>query len=265
MRFMQKILDALKLESTREMENTADGFAPGAQTGENPENKIIEVKDNSKKYNHDDYYARIEKQKENNLQLTYIDVECYDLRPFDLNKPFISDGNFTAIELTGNNLEKAYYYLHEIHKLLLPFKHLFENAIFPEKIGTNYAFHDPKCNLPVSYLRLTPYTATMKESKYPFYLYLSYYSDYGFDYCYLIYFEQGGSIGKADLHLHGFKGARLSYETKIRKNESGLYIMRISKTIYVEPYGTKIIYHYQDDEDFQNTQRLSLNSSKSNE
>ena len=67
----------------------------------------------------------------------------------------------------------------------------------------------------------------------------------------MIYFNQRGEIEKCDLSLHGSNGARFSYESKIRRNENGLYVMRINKTLYVEPYGTKIIYHYKDDENFQ--------------
>ena len=260
MSFISKILDAFKMESTREMENTADGFVPDEQTVKKSENET-----NDEKYNNNDYYARIAMQKENNLKITYDDVECYDLRPFDLNKSFISDGHFTAIELEGDNLEKAYKYLQVVHDILMPFKHLFENAIFPNKIGTGYDFGDSKDHLSTSHLRLQPYTATMKENKYPFYLWLSFFGYYGTEYIYMIYFNKDGEIGKADLNLHGSNGARLSYESKIRRNENGLYVMRINKTLYVEPYGTKIIYHYQDDKDFQNTQSLSISKNESSE
>lgn len=196
---------------------------------------------------YDRYYENIAKQKENNLQITYQDMECYDLRPFELNKPFISDGHFTAIELDRENLEKAYQYLQAVHEILAPYNNLFENAIFPNKIGIGYDFGDKKDHLPTSHLRLQPYTATKKSNKYPFYLWLSLFGYYGTEYIYMIYFNQDGEIGKADLNLHGSNGARLSYESKIRRNENGLYVMRINKTLYVEPYGTKILYHYQDD------------------
>lgn len=212
---------------------------------------LTSATDSNTKNNHYDYYERIAKQKENNLQITYDDVECYDLTPFDLNKPFISDGHFTLIELEGENLEKAYGYLQMVHNILMPFKNLFESAIFPEKISTGYDFGDSKDHLPTSHLRLQPYTATKKENKYPFYLWLSFFGYYGTEYIYMIYFNQDGEIGKADLNLHGSNGTRLSYESKIRRNENGLYVMRINKTLYVEPYGTKIIYHYKDDENFQ--------------
>lgn len=260
MSFISKILDAFKMESTREMGNAADRFVPEAQTVKDLENET-----NNTKYNHNDYYARIAKQKENNLKITYDDVKCYNLRPFDLNKSFISDGHFTAIELEGDNLEKAYKYLQAVHDILMPFKHLFENAVFPNKIGTDYWIWNPENNLPISHLRLTPFTATMKNNKYPFWLWLSHCNDCGAEYIYMIYFNQQGEIGKCDLSLHGSNGARLSYESKIRRNENGLYVMRINKTLYVEPYGTKIIYHYQDDKDFKTTQSLSLNGIKKKE
>lgn len=262
MRFMQKILDAFKLESTRERENNATRLVPDNQTEKNSENESVNVKLDNK---NNDYYARIAQQKENNLQITYNDVECYNLSPFDLNKPFLSDGHFTAIALEGDNLEKAYCYLQKVHNVLSPFKYLFKNASFPEKIGTDYAFGNVENHLPVSHLRLSPYTATMKKNKYPFWLWLSYFRYYGAEYIYMIYFNQQGEIGKCDLSLHGSNGARLSYESKIRRNENGLYVMRINKTLYVEPYGTKIIYHYQDDKDFLNTQILSLKGNLGNE
>lgn len=200
---------------------------------------------------YDIYNENIAKKKENNLNISYDDMKCYDLKPFDLKKPFISDGHFTAIALEGENLEKAYKYLNTIHEILSPFKHLYVKADFPNKIGIDYMFGCTDGHLPVSHLRLSPYTATMRNNKYPFWLWLSSCSEYGTEYIYMIYFNQDGEIGKADLSLHGFNGSRLSYESKIRQNENGLYVMRINETIYVEPYGTKILYHYQDEENFQ--------------
>lgn len=252
MRFMQKILDAFKMKSTREKEATK-------------ETSVLEGQEERSSNAYNKYYENIAKQKENNLNITYEDVECYDLRPFDLNKPFMSDGHFMAIELEGENLEKAYGYLQEVHNILEPFKHLYENAEFPDKIGTDYWIWNPENHLPISHLRLSPYTATMKNNKYPFWLWLSHCNDCGAEYIYMIYFNQNGEIGKCDLSLHDSNGARISYESKIRRNKNGLYVMRINRTFYVEPYGTKIMYHYQDDKDFQNTQMLSLNGSKNSE
>lgn len=252
MLFISKILDAFKMESTREMEKV-------------DEICVSESKEEQFSNAYDKYYENIAKKKENNLNITYKDVECYDLRPFNLNKPFISDGHFTAIELDGENLEKAYGYLQKVHNILEPFKHLYTNAELPHKIETDYWIWNPENHLPISYLRLSPYTATMKNNKYPFWLWLSHCNDYGAEYIYVIYFNQNGEIGKCDLSLHGSNGTRLSYESKIRWNENGLYVMRINKTLYVEPYGTKIIYHYKDDKDFQNTQRLSLNENQGKE
>lgn len=234
MSFISKILDAFKLESTREMEKAE-------------EISVSEGKEEKSSNAYNKYYENITKQKENNLQITYEDVGCYDLRPFELNKPFISDGHFVAIELEGRNLEKAYEYLRIVHSILEPYKYLFENAVFPNQIGLDYWIWNPEDHLPISHLRLSPYTATMKNNKYPFCLWLSHCNDCGAEYIYMIYFNQDGEIGKADLNLHGFGGARLSYESKIRRNEKGLYVMRINKTLYVEPYGTKIVYHYKDD------------------
>lgn len=190
---MRKILDALKMESTREMENNADNltkhkemstaevfseidrankladvankttdreefynainkiesiltelskyehkynfsYPPSANLRDlrRSKNKQIELlekritekeKENSKPHvkeeksnnSYDMYYENLAKEKDNNLQITYVDVQCYDLRTFDFNKPFISDGHFTAIELDGENLEKAYKYLQTVH------------------------------------------------------------------------------------------------------------------------------------------------------
>lgn len=251
MSIMDKMLDAFKLESTREMEEAEETSA-----------SECEGEQFSSAYNK--YYENIAKQKENNLNITYENIECYDLRPFDLNKPFISDGHFMAIELRGENLKKAYGYLQEIHNILNPFKHLYTNAELPCEIGTDYWIWDPENHLPISHLRLTPYTATMKNNKYPFELWLSHCNNYGAEYIYMIYFNQNGEIGKCDLSLHGSSGAQLSYESKIRRNENGLYVMRINKTLYIEPYGSKTIYHYQDDKDFQNTQMLSLKGNRKN-
>lgn len=236
MNIIDKILDKFKLQSTREMEKT--------------ENVPISEREEAKCSNgYDRYYENIKKKKSNNLQITYKDIKPYNLKPFDLNKPFLSDGHFMAIELEGENLKKAYKYLYVVHDILEPYKHLFKNAVFPNKIGTDYWIWNPVNHLPISHLRLTPYTATMKNNKYPFWLWLSYCNDCGAEYIYMIYFNQGGEIGKADLNLYGSKGARISYESKIRRNENGLYVMRINKTLYVEPYGTKILYHFKDVED----------------
>lgn len=216
----------------------------------------IDEKKTSNSY--DKYYENIAKKKENNLNISYDNMKHYDMKPFDLNKPFISDGHFTAIALEGENLEKAYKYLQAINEILSPFKHLYEKTDFPNKIGVDYMFGRTDGHLPVSHLRLSPYTATMKNNKYPFWLWLSYCNDYGTEYIYMIYFSQDGEIGKADLSLQGCNGARLSYESKIRRNKNGLYVMRINKTIYVEPYGTKILYHYQDIENFQKDNNASV-------
>lgn len=190
------------------------------------------------------YYENIRKQKESNLHITYEDVKIYNAKPFDLNAPFISDEHFTAIELSGSNLEIAYNYLSEINSLLLSYKYLYEDADFPPKISVEYISNR---ELPISHLRLIPYTATMRKSKYPLALWLSNSGYYGTEYIYAIYFDQEGNIGQCELSLHGSGGIGISYETKIGRNENGLYILRISKTLYSPPYGTTTIYHCKDD------------------
>lgn len=249
MKIIEKLLDVFKLQGTREMEN--EGHISAIETKE----------DNAC----NSYYKNISKQKENNLKIEYEDVKHYDLRPFDLDKPFISDGHFTAIELEGENLDKAYRYLRNINEILAPFKYLFKSAVFPDKIGTDYWIWNPKNHLPISHLRLSPYTATRRNNKYPCWLWLSHCNDCGAEYIYMIYFNQNGEIGKADLSLHGSSGARLSYESKIRRNENGLYVMRINKTLYVEPYGTKILYHYEDDPNFAKPEKCAHIETKGNE
>lgn len=88
----------------------------------------------------------------------------------------------------------------------------------------------------------------MRKSKCPLCLWLSNVGDYGTEYIYAIYFDRNGNIGQCELSLHGSDGIGISYETKIRRNEDGIYILRISKTLYSPPYGTTTIYHCKDDE-----------------
>lgn len=189
------------------------------------------------------YYENIKKQKENNLQITFDDVKFYDNKPFDLNRPFISDEHFTAIELSGNNLQIAYSFLEQINNLLLPYKHLYEDTVLPSKISTECILNR---KLPVSHIRLMPYTATMRKSKYPICLWLSYSGYYGTEYIYALYFDKDGKLGQGELSLHGADGVGISYETKIRRNENSLYVLRISKTLYSPPYGTTTIYHHKE-------------------
>lgn len=141
-------------------------------------------------------------------------------------------------------MEISYKYLKEINDLLYPYKYLYKNADFPDKISTEYAING---KLPLSHLRLMPYTATMRRSKYPLGLWLSSGGYYGTEYTYVIYFSKEGEIGQCELSLHGSDGIGISYETKIRRGEKGLYILRISETLYSPPYGTTTLYHYKDD------------------
>lgn len=215
---------------------------------------------------YDKYYENIQKQRENNLRIKYEDMKEYDMKPFNLNTRFVSDEHFTAIELMGNNLEIAYNCLKEINSLLSPHKHLYEDVDFPKEINTEYILSH---KLPISHLRLMPYTATMRKSKYPLCLWLSDSKDYGTEYIYAIYFNKDGHIGQCELSLHGSDGIGISYETKIRRDEKGLYILRISKTLYSPPYGTTTIYHHKDndsenDASFKQTPSVSKPKPKSN-
>jgi len=189
---------------------------------------------------YDKYYENIRKQRERNLNISYDDIKAYDMEPFDLKGKFISDGIFTAIELSGKNLDIAYGLLNKINLLLYPHEKLYEDVNFPERINTKYELNQ---KLPISHLRLIPYTATMRKSKYPLCLWLSNVGYYGTEYIYAIYFDRNGNIGQCELSLHGSDGIGISYETKVRRNEDRLYILRISKTLYSPPYGTTTIYH----------------------
>lgn len=204
------------------------------------------------------YYENIQKQQENNLCIKYEDIKEYDMKPFNLNTHFVSDEHFTAIELVSGNLDIAYNCLKEINNLLIPHRNLYEDAEFPLEINTKFIYSR---KLPISHLRLIPYTATMRKSKYPLCLWLSNSSDYGAEYIYAIYFDRYGKIGQCELSLHGSDGIGISYETKIRRNETGLFILRISKTLYSPPYGTTTIYHHKDNantDNAQNSEKASI-------
>lgn len=205
---------------------------------------------------YDKYYENIKKQRESNLNISYEDINVYDMKPFDLKEKFISDGNFTAIELSGENLDIAYGCLNKINRLLYPHEKLYEDINFPEKINTEYELNQ---KLPISHLRLMPYTATMRKSKYPLCLWLSNFGYYGTEYIYAIYYDRNGNIGLCELSLHGSDGVGISYETKIRRNDNGLYILRISKTIYSPPYGTATIYHCGDNENTSKSAKVKSN------
>lgn len=206
---------------------------------------VGEIKESKTDSAYDKYYENLRKQRENNLNISYEDVKSYDMKPFNLKATLISDEVFTVIELSKGNLDIAYKCLYEINNLLSPHKHLYEYVVFPKKINTAYEIGR---KLPESHLRFLPYTATKRKSKYPLCLWLSSSNNYGTEYIYAIYFDRDGNIGQCELSLHGSDGIGISYETKVRRNESGLYILRISKTLYSPPYGTTTIYHCRDSE-----------------
>ena len=205
--------------------------------------KLPEDKANSRNLKMEQYYKRENLKKDINLAIIYQDITEYDMKPFDLKQPLISDGNFVCIELNGENLNKAYTYLRNANNFISPFSQYFENAILPTQITTDYIF-DGK--LPVSHLRLTPYTSTKKKCKYPFYLWLQYFGDYGYEYLYRLYFGQDGEIKKCDLSFHGKPDERASYQIQVRNDGAQNYVRRIDKTLYKEPYGTHILYIYDE-------------------
>lgn len=176
-------------------------------------------------------------------QLSYQDIEEYNLKPFDLKYPFISDGHFTCIPLSDYNLDVAYKYLKEVNNFIMPFSKYFDNAKLPTKISTE---HFNQHAFPMSHLRLTPYTKSNRKCKYPFYLWLEYYGHYGFEYLYKIYFDANGTIKKCDLNFSGNPSSRTSYRIQIRYDGHKNYVRRIDKTLYIEPYGTHTTYMHDE-------------------
>ncbi|MDE6738620.1 MAG: hypothetical protein K2K07_05975, partial [Lachnospiraceae bacterium] len=90
------------------------------------------------KYN--DYYEKINTEKQNNLNISYSDVTKYDKKPFDLNRKFITDGNFTVIELEGENLGIAYETLNFVNSILIPYEHYFSTPR-PTQITLEYLYN----------------------------------------------------------------------------------------------------------------------------
>ncbi len=88
MSIMQKLLDLFKLPDTTDPAVTIQATSPSTYTP-NPKTE--------------QYYKREAHKKENNLNITYQDVAIYDMNPFDLKSPFISDGNFVCIALAGGS------------------------------------------------------------------------------------------------------------------------------------------------------------------
>lgn len=222
MSIMQKILDLFKFPDAT---NSVASVQIAATSTYTPNPKM------------EQYYKREARKKENNLNITYQDVAIYDMKPFDLKHQFIYE-HFTCICLDTYNLDKAYEYLHNANALIKPFYKYFKGTLLPNKIDTNPAIGS---NLPVSHLRLTPYTSTMRKCKYPFYLWLSSHGNHGDFYLYKLYFDQNGDFKKGDLSFTS-KNATVSYQIQIRNDGNENYVRRIDKTLYIEPYGTTILY-----------------------
>lgn len=210
MTFMRKIIDMLNMKNWND--------------------DVKEVKTNfGDKYK--EYYNRINDEKKNNLNISYEDVVKYDKKPFDLNKKFITDGNFTAIELDGENLKIAYDTLSFVNNMLIPYE-CYYSVSLPTKITLEYLYNR---KLPHSHLRLRPYTYSMSDNEFPILLWISYFGYYGNEYLYQIYFDKDGEIGYCDLQI-------FNYTIQIRKDENGLYVKKISITFKEPPYGTKTLY-----------------------
>lgn len=223
MSIMQKILDLFKLPNTASSATTVQLTATSTYT---PNPKM------------EQYYKREAHKKENNLNITYQDVAIYDMNPFDLKSPFISDGNFVCIALSDHNLALAYNYLHAANNLIKPFQKYYKDSILPNRLKTNTVYNR---ELPVSHLRLTPYTSTMRKCKYPLYLWLQDYDNHGYMYLYKLYFDQHGEWKKGDLSFNS-NNSTISYQFQIRNDGNENYVRRIDKTLYREPYGTTTLY-----------------------
>lgn len=223
MSIMQKILDLFKLPDAT---NSVTSVQTAATSTYTPNPKMAQ------------YYKREARKKENNLNITYQDVAIYDMKPFDLKSQFIPGEHFIYLTLDGYNLDIAYKYLHNANALIKPFYKYFKNTVLPNKIDTDYSIGT---NLPVSHLRLTPYTSTMRKCKYPFYLWLSSHGNHGNFYLYRLYFDQDGDLKKGDLSFTSER-ATVSYQIQLRNDGSENYVRRIDRTLYIEPYGTTILY-----------------------
>lgn len=115
MSIMKKILNLFKLPDTASSATTVQSTAASTYT---PNPKM------------EQYYKREAHKKENNLNITYQDVAIYDMNPFDLKSPFISDGNFVCISLSDHNLDLAYTYLHAANNLIKPFQKYYTEIRF---------------------------------------------------------------------------------------------------------------------------------------
>lgn len=223
MSIMQKILNLFKLPDTASSATTVQSTAASTYT---PNPKM------------EQYYKREAHKKENNLNITYQDVAIYDMNPFDLKSPFISDENFVCIALSDHNLDLAYNYLHAANNLIKPFQKYYKDSILPNRLKTDTVYNRKP---PVSHLRLTPYTSTMRKCKYPFYLWLQDFDNHGYMYLYKLYFDQNGDWKKGDLSFNS-NNSTISYQFQIRNDGHENYVRRIDKTLYREPYGTTTLY-----------------------
>lgn len=221
MSIMQKLLNLFKLPDAT---NSATSVQIAATYTPNPKM--------------DQYYKRESIKKENNLNITYQDVSCYDMKPFDLKHPFINNGHFTCIALSGHNLDLAYHYLQVTNELIQSFHKYYLGTALPTGIKTDQLYEK---ELPVSHLRLTPYTSTMRKCKYPFYLWLQDFGDYGDMYLYRLYFDQNGTFKKGDLSFNNQR-ENASFQIQIRNDGFENYVRRIDRTLYIEPYGTTTLY-----------------------
>ena len=64
-------------------------------------------------------------------------------------------------------------------------------------------------------------------------------------YLYKLYFDQTGDFKKGDLSFTNEKST-MSYQIQIRNDGNENYVRRIDKTLYIEPYGTTILYYIND-------------------
>lgn len=175
-----------------------------------------------------------------NSSVTYDDIKKYDRLPFNLNQEIRHDDRWSYILFDSENLKTAYTYFDTINNLLLKYRSFFDKeAKIPNKILTGRNFTGE----PNSHIRLEPYTSTMREYKYPVILWLCNYGENESGYLYRIYLNNKGNIGKCDITLDGTYPIQVTYQIQIRTRNGGLYVRRIDRTIYYEPYGTKTLYY----------------------
>lgn len=175
-----------------------------------------------------------------NSSISYDDIKKYDMKPFYLDRKIFHGRSWSYILLDNENLKIAYSLFNTINNLLLEYWGFFQSYTdMPRNIRTDFDI----LNQPISHIRLTPYTSTKRDCKYPLYLWISSYGEGEINYRYTIYIKQNGAIGKCDATLNAQNMEQISFQIQIRERNGQLYVRRIDRTRYTEPYGTEILYY----------------------